>query len=235
MIVSNRKRSIKSFVLRSGRMTKAQSQAYRNLWDDYGLVIGNQPIDIERAFGRKASLVFEIGFGMGDSLLQQAINESERNFIGVEVYKPGVGRLMNETKKAGISNLRVVCQDAIDFLLQGLDSESIHGVQIYFPDPWHKLRHHKRRLIQPQFLDLLANRVEVGGFCHCVTDWAPYAEWMLEAFSQCAKWQNTSNYGDYIPRPDRRPTTKFEIRGKKIGYEVFDLIFRRCLSDQHFQ
>ena len=233
MISVNHQRRIKSFVIRSGRMTNSQKRAYVDLWDEYGLVCDHQCIDVESAFGRKASLVLEIGFGMGDSLVEQAINESERDFLGIEVHKAGVGRLMNEAKKAGISNLRVICEDAVQVLTEGIKPQSLHGVQIYFPDPWQKIRHFKRRLIQPYFLDLLAHRVELNGYCHCATDWAPYAEWMLTAFAKVGTWNNTSDNGGFVPRPDRRPVTKFESRGEKLGHQVFDLVFKRCLSDQH--
>ena len=170
---------------------------------------------------------------MGDSLLNQAINEPHRDFLGVEVHKPGVGRLMNEAKKAGVTNLRVICEDAVEVLADGLSPQSLEGVQIYFPDPWHKKRHHKRRIIQPNFINLLAHRVRLGGFCHLATDWAPYAEWMVQFFSQSAAWHNTSEDGSFVPRPDRRPITKFETRGERLGHAVFDLVYERKASDQH--
>ena len=227
------RRTVRSFVLRAGRMTDAQDKAYQTLWDAYGLVCQHHRLDLKSAFGRTAPVVLEIGFGMGDSLLEQAIAEPERDFIGVEVHKPGVGRLMNEAKKAGVTNLRVICEDAVEVLADGLGPQSLAGVQIYFPDPWHKKRHHKRRLIQSAFIDLLAHRVELGGFCHLATDWAPYAHWMVEVFSQSAAWENTSPEADFVPRPDRRPLTKFERRGERLGHDVFDLVYVRKASDQH--
>jgi len=230
---AEKRRTVRSFVLRAGRMTTAQDKAYLTLWEEYGLQCQHNRLDLNAAFGRTAPLVLEIGFGMGDSLLEQAINEPERNFLGVEVHKPGVGRLMNEAKKAGVQNLRVLCEDAVEVLSDGLAPQSLAGVQIYFPDPWHKKRHHKRRLIQTPFIDLLANRVELGGFCHLATDWAPYAHWMLELFSQRAAWENTSPDATFVPRPDRRPLTKFELRGERLGHEVFDLVYLRKASDQH--
>jgi tRNA (guanine-N7-)-methyltransferase len=178
-------------------------------------------------------LVLEIGFGMGDSLLNQAINEPHRDFLGVEVHKPGVGRLMNEAKKAGVTNLRVICEDAVAILSDGLGPQSLEGVQIYFPDPWHKKRHHKRRIIQPSFINLLAHRVRLGGFCHLATDWLPYAEWMVQTFSQSTSWHNTSEDGSFVPRPDRRPITKFQKRGERLGHAVFDLVYELKASDQH--
>ena len=228
-----KQRTIRSFVLRAGRMTDAQEKAYQTLWDEYGLLFHHHRLNLQEAFGREASLVLEIGFGMGDSLLNQAINEPHRDFLGVEVHKPGVGRLMNEAKKAGVTNLRVICEDAVEVLADGLGPQSLEGVQIYFPDPWHKKRHHKRRIIQPSFINLLAHRVRLGGFCHLATDWAPYAEWMVQIFSQSAAWHNTSEDGGFVPRPDRRPITKFETRGERLGHAVFDLVYERKASDQH--
>ena len=219
--------------MRAGRMTEAQDKAYQTLWDEYGLVCQHQRLDFRETFGREAPVVFEIGFGMGDSLLSQALNEPGRDFVGAEVHKPGVGRLMNEAKKAGVTNLRVICEDAVEVLSDGLGPQSLEGVQIYFPDPWHKKRHYKRRLVQRKFINLLAHRVRVGGFCHLATDWAPYAEWMVEMFSQTATWHNTSENGDFVPRPARRPITKFEARGERLGHEVFDLVYERKASDQH--
>lgn len=232
-IEAEKRRTVRSFVLRAGRMTDAQDKAYQTLWDEYGLVCQHHRLDLQAAFGRQAPVVLEIGFGMGDSLLQQAMAEPERDFLGVEVHKPGVGRLMNEAKKAGVRNLRVLCEDAVEVLSDGLGPQSLAGVQIYFPDPWHKKRHTKRRLVQPAFINLLAHRVTLGGFCHLATDWAPYAHWMLEVFSQSAAWENTSPDADFVPRPLRRPITKFETRGERLGHEVFDLVYLRKASDQH--
>ena len=231
MIEEAQKRTIRSFVLRAGRMTDAQDKAYQTLWDEYGLVCNHHRLDLQKTFGRAAPVVFEIGFGMGDSLLRQAINEPDRNFVGVEVHRPGVGRLMNEAKKAGVTNLRVICEDAVTVLSVGLVPQSLDGVQIYFPDPWHKKRHHKRRIVQPNFISLLADRVRVGGFCHLATDWSPYAEWMVEVFRNSAVWHNTSEKGDFVTRPARRPITKFEARGERLGHDVFDLVYERKISD----
>ena len=213
-----------NYIRRRGRFTKAQANALQALSDQYRW----QVADLQHR-----PLGMEIGFGMGDSLLNQAINEPHRDFLGVEVHKPGVGRLMNEAKKAGVTNLRVICEDAVEVLADGLGPQSLEGVQIYFPDPWHKKRHHKRRIIQPSFINLLAHRVRLGGFCHLATDWAPYAEWMVQIFSQSAAWHNTSEDGGFVPRPDRRPITKFETRGERLGHAVFDLVYERKASDQH--
>ena len=233
MIEDMKKRTIRSFVLRPGRMTDAQKRSYQTLWDEYGLVCNHRLLNVRKIFGRKAPVVLEIGFGMGDSLLRQTLNEPDRDFIGVEVHKPGVGRLMNQAKKAGATNLRVICEDAVDVLSGGFGPQSLEGVQIYFPDPWYKKRHHKRRIVQPDFTSLLAHRVRLGGFCHLATDWAPYAKWIVEIFSQSAAWHNTSEAGDFVPRPERRPITKFETRGERLGHNVFDLLYQRKASDQH--
>ena len=231
MIEDTRKRTIRSYVLRPGRMTAAQNRGYQILWEEYGLIFDHRLLDLQKVFGRKAPVVFEIGFGMGDSLLQQTVNEPNFDFVGVEVHKPGVGRLMNEAKKAGVTNLRVICEDAVEVLSGGLGPQSLEGVQIYFPDPWHKQRHHKRRIIQPEFVSLLAHCVRLGGFCHLATDWAPYAEWMVDIFSQSAAWHNTSDAGKFVMRPERRPVTKFETRGECLGHDVFDLLYQRKASD----
>lgn len=235
MTTTEKPRTIRSFVLRAGRMTDAQEKAFGELWETYGLVCQHKRLDLESAFGRVAPVVLEIGFGMGDSLLAQAINEPERDFLGVEVHKPGVGRLMNEAKKAGVTNLRVLSEDAVEVLADGFGPQSLAGIQIYFPDPWHKKRHHKRRLIQSDFVDLLAHRVALGGFCHIATDWAAYAEWILEVFSQKAAWENTADDGGFVERPARRPVTKFETRGTRLGHDVFDVVYLRKASDQHLQ
>ncbi|HAN81113.1 MAG: tRNA (guanosine(46)-N7)-methyltransferase TrmB [Gammaproteobacteria bacterium] len=233
MIEDMKKRTIRSFVLRPGRMTDAQNRSYLTLWGEYGVVYNHGLLDLRKIFGRKAPIVLEIGFGMGDSLLRQTLNEPDRDFIGVEVHKPGVGRLMNEAKKAGVTNLRVICEDAVEVLSGGVGPQSLEGVQIYFPDPWHKKRHHKRRIVQPDFINLLAHRVRLGGFCHLATDWVSYAEWMVEMFNQSATWHNTSETEDFVPRPERRPITKFETRGERLGHDVFDLLYQRKRSDQH--
>lgn len=227
------RRTVRSFVLRQGRMTSAQQSAYGRLWDTYGLVCQHQRLDLEAAFGRTAPKVVEIGFGMGDSLIAQALAEPMTDFIGIEVHKPGVGRLMNEAHKAGLKNVRVLCEDAVEVLSDGMAPQALDGVQIYFPDPWHKSRHHKRRLIQPALVDLLAHRVRIGGFCHLATDWAPYADWMLEIFAGSSAWENRSADGGFVPRPARRPITKFEQRGERLGHAVFDLMYTRRASDQH--
>ena len=178
MIEDTKKRTIRSFVLRPGRMTDAQNRAYQILWNEYGLVCNHRPLDLQKVFGREAPVVFEIGFGMGDSLLRQTINEPDFDFIGVEVHKPGVGRLMNEAKKVGVTNLRVICEDAVEVLLGGFGPQSLYGVQIYFPDPWHKKRHHKRRIVQPD--------LSVSSHVACV--WEAFVIWRLTGRLMLNRW-----------------------------------------------
>lgn len=226
-------RTIRSFVVRAGRMTEAQERAFDAQWATYGVTCEGRRLDLQTLFPVQQPTILEIGFGMGDSLLTQAIQEPDHNFIGIEVHKPGIGRLMNEAAKAGVQNLRILCEDAVDVLSDGFGPATLAGVQIYFPDPWHKKRHHKRRLIQSPLIDVLAHRVRLGGFCHIATDWAPYAEWILDVFARSAAWHNESPEADYVARPARRPITKFERRGQGLGHSVFDLLYTRKASDQH--
>jgi tRNA (guanine-N7-)-methyltransferase len=181
--------------------------------------------DFSLAFGRQAPLVLEIGFGMGDATAQIAAALPGSNFIGVEVHEPGVGALLRRIGELGLNNLRIVQHDAVQVLEQMIAPASLAGVHIYFPDPWHKKRHHKRRLLQPGFVTRLATRLAPGGYLHCATDWQPYAEQMLQVLSSEAALRNTAD--GYAPRPDWRPLTKFEARGLKLGHGVWDLLFGR--------
>ena len=228
MIENTKRRTIRSFVLRPGRMTDAQNRSYHTLWGEYGLVCNHGLLDVRKIFGRTAPIVLEIGFGMGDSLLRQTLNEPDRDFIGVEVHKPGVGRLMNEAKRAGVTNLRVICEDAVEVLSGGLCPQSLDGVQIYFPDPWHKKRHHKRRLIQPKLVHDLATLLRKDSYLHLATDWVPYAEHMFEVLDAEPLLMNaTGEPATVVPRPDHRPPTKFEVRGNRLGHIVHDLVYRK--------
>lgn len=219
-------RKIRSFVMRPGRMTESQQRALEKLWPVYGLQPG-QPIEPEALFGRGGPLVFEIGFGMGDSLIDMAKADPESNFIGVEVHLPGVGRLLNNIDKDGLTNIRVYQHDAVEVLEQCLPDQSIDRLQLYFPDPWHKKRHHKRRIVQPEFAQLVRRKLKVGGVWHMATDWENYAEHMLEVMSAAEGYQNLSETNDYVPRPKFRPETKFERRGERLGHGVWDLMFKR--------
>lgn len=219
-------RAIRSFVLRTGRMTAAQSEALEANWAQFGLDIEQGLIAPEEVFARHAELVVEIGFGMGDSLLEMAMADPARNFIGIEVHTPGVGRLLAGAQEHGLTNLRVYRADAIAVLNQCLPNQSIDRLQLYFPDPWPKKRHHKRRIVQQSFLDLLSVKLKTGANLHIATDWEPYAEYCLELLEQQPRWQNNAGQGQFTDRPEFRPETKFERRGTQLGHGVWDLIFR---------
>lgn len=220
-------RTIKSFVLRGGRVSNRQQQALDSWLKEYELPLNTIPWDLEQIFGRKADTVVEIGFGMGASLLIMAEQHPELNFIGIEVHRAGIGSLAADLHEKGINNVRIVAHDAVEVFKHHLDENSLAGVQIFFPDPWPKKRHHKRRLIQPEFVKLLLQRVKIGGFIHCATDWQDYAEHMLSVLSAEALLSNTQPEGEYAARPDSRPLTKFEQRGNKLGHGVWDLIYKK--------
>lgn len=217
-------RRIRSFVRRQGRLTEGQSRALDEFWQDYGLELAQGPLNIAGSFGREAPTILEIGFGNGDSLLAMAESQPEKNFIGIEVHRPGVGGLINNAQRSGTHNIRVYCDDAIEVLKQIPDG-SLAGVQLFFPDPWHKKRHHKRRIVQQQFAENIASKLQSGGYFHMATDWENYAEHMMEVMSACDLYENKMGQGNYSPRPDYRPETKFERRGIRLGHGVWDLIF----------
>lgn len=220
-------RQVKSYVLRTGRMTAGQHRGWDEVWPAMGITIDNGMQDIQALFTREAPLVLEIGFGMGLSLLQMAQQEPDKNFIGIEVHRPGVGSLLNEAQKAELNNIRVYCDDAVEVLKHCIPDESIDRLQLYFPDPWHKKRHHKRRIVQPAFVQALRAKIKVEGLFHMATDWENYAEHMLKVMQQAEGFENTSEINNYVPRPDYRPTTKFEKRGERLGHGVWDLVFKR--------
>lgn len=218
-------RKIKSYVLRAGRVSNRQQQGL-DLWlKDYELVLGDTPWDFSQEFGRTADTLVEIGFGMGASLLTMAVNNPELNYIGIEVHRAGVGSLVADLHDEQVTNVRVAAHDAVEVFQNQLKDNSIAGVQIFFPDPWHKKRHNKRRLIQPEFIQLLTQKIKPGGFIHCATDWQEYAEHMLEVLNNEPALRNQLNEGGYSPRPESRPLTKFEQRGERLGHGVWDLIF----------
>jgi tRNA (guanine-N7-)-methyltransferase len=221
------RREVRSFVRREGRLTVAQSRALEVLWPRYGIEAPAAPLDLVQLFGRAAPVVFEIGFGMGDYLLSRIAAEPERDFIGVEVHRPGVGRLLHLAEAAGCSNLRVASFDAVEVLRDWLVPASLDEIVIQFPDPWHKTRHHKRRLIQPAFAALAASRLKPGGLLSLATDWAPYAEHMLTVLNAEPLLRNETAEGGFVPRPPARLRTKFEQRGERLGHAVFDLAYRR--------
>ena len=220
-------RRIRSFVLRAGRITAAQQRALDELWPRYGLDLPGRPFALDAVFGRHAPRSLEIGFGNGDNLLGLAKAHPERDFIGVEVHRAGVGHLLLEAAAAGLSNLRVICHDAVEVLEQGIAPAALDEVLILFPDPWHKKRHHKRRLVQPGFIDLLASRLAPGGRLQLATDWEPYAQQMLEVVGASADFVNLAGAAGYVPRPDWRALTRFERRGQRLGHGVWDLSFER--------
>lgn len=219
------RRPIRSYVLRAGRMGSGQQRALERLAPRFVLPFATAPVDFAAVFGRRAPLVLEIGFGMGDATAAIAQALPATDFIGVEVHPPGVGALLQRIEERGLTNLRLVRHDAVEVLGQMVAPASLAGVHVFFPDPWHKKRHHKRRLIQPGFVALLASRLAPGGYLHCATDWQPYAEQMLEVLSAEPLLRNTADA--YAPRPAYRPLTKFEQRGLKLGHGVWDLVFAR--------
>jgi tRNA (guanine-N7-)-methyltransferase len=219
------RRSIRSFVVRAGRMGTGQTRALAELGPRFVLPYTPAALDARAAFGRDAPLVLEIGFGMGDATAAIAAAAPEKDFLGIEVHPPGVGALLKRIGDVGLTNIRIVQHDAVEVLQHMIAPGSLAGIHVFFPDPWHKKRHHKRRLIQPAFVHELALRLAPRGILHCATDWEPYAEQMLEVLSGEPLLANTA--ADYAPRPAYRPLTKFEQRGVKLGHGVWDLVFRR--------
>lgn len=221
-------RNIRSFVLRKGRLTIAQQHALDELWPHYGIEHRETVLDFDDHFERSAEVIVEIGFGNGESTWQMAQQEPEKNFIGIEVHEPGVGQLLMALEEHAIDNVRIACEDAVPFLQQRIATGSLAGVRIYFADPWPKKRHHKRRIIQPEFVSLLARCIRKGGILHLATDWQPYAGHVLEVMQTSPDFVNLSATGDYCERPDWRPYTKYEKRGERLGHEVRDLLYQRA-------
>ncbi len=219
------RRSIRSFVVRAGRMGPGQVRALADLGPRFLLPYAGAPADFDAIFGRSAPRVLEIGFGMGDATASIAQALPGTDFIGVEVHTPGVGALLKRIGELDLSNLRLIQHDAVDVLERMVAADSLAGVHVFFPDPWHKLKHNKRRLIQPEFVRLLVSRLAPGGYLHCATDWEPYAQQMLEVLSAEPGLRNTAE--GYAPKPDYRPLTKFENRGLKLGHGVWDLVFTK--------
>ena len=225
---SDHSRAIRSFVTRSGRITPAQERALQELWPKYGVEPGAVPLDLDALFGRRARRVAEIGFGNGDNLLALAAARPAEDFLGIEVHRPGVGRLMLQLQERTLGNVRVVCRDAVEVLERHLDGPCLDEILILFPDPWPKKRHHKRRLIQPPFVTLLAERLRGGGALRLATDWEPYAAEMLATLAAEPRLRNLDPEGGFIPRPAERSPTRFERRGERLGHQVWDLEFRRA-------
>lgn len=224
-------RPIRSFVLRGGRLTPAQERAFRELWSRLGVDwCPGEFLDLPALFGNPNPVYLEIGFGNGENLVELACRHPERSYLGIEVHRPGVGHLLLEIEKRRLSNLRVCRRDAVEVLGQGLLPGSLEGVYLLFPDPWPKKRHHKRRILTPEFVRLLARVIQPGGYFHAATDWEQYAEQMMAVLSDADDlFENAAGRGRFAPRPSNRPPTKFERRGTRLGHRVRDLIFHRRL------
>ena len=218
-------RGIRSFVLRQGRMTEGQKRAQADLLPRFGIEYSASQLDLDAAFGRKAPKILEIGFGMGETTAAIALAHPENDYLGVEVHAPGVGALLKRIDAGGITNIRIIRHDAVAVLQAMIPPDSLAGAHVFFPDPWPKKKHHKRRLVQPPFIALLASRIAPGGYLHLATDWEQYAEQMLEVLGAEPLLENTAP--GYAERPSSRPLTKFENRGLKLGHGVWDLVFRR--------
>jgi tRNA (guanine-N7-)-methyltransferase len=220
-------RKIQSFVKREGRLTSGQAKAIEQYWPTMGLLHSNGKLNAEQSFARTAPLVLEIGFGMGKSLVEMAKNEADKDFIGIEVHRPGVGACLAEAAEREVTNLRIYEHDAVAVLADCIEDGSLARVQLFFPDPWHKKKHHKRRIIQPDFVQNLRTKLAVGGIFHMATDWENYAQHMLAVMSAAPGFANLSALGDFVPRPEQRPLTKFEQRGHRLGHGVWDLMFEK--------
>ncbi|MFI4869349.1 MAG: tRNA (guanosine(46)-N7)-methyltransferase TrmB [Steroidobacterales bacterium] len=222
-------RAIRSYVIRAGRITSAQQRALGELWSRFGVDYQPRELDLALLFGRVAPCTLEIGFGNGEHLLERALAQPAQDFLGVEVHRPGIGHLLLAAAKAGVTNLRVIEHDAVEVLQQQLAGGSLDEVQLLFPDPWPKKRHHKRRIVQPEFLALLASRLRPGGRVHFATDWEPYAEDMLLVLNGCSLLANCADGGSFlgIDAVEARSATRFQRRGERLGHRVRELLFRR--------
>jgi tRNA (guanine-N7-)-methyltransferase len=221
-------RAIRSFVRRAGRTTTGQARAFEQLAPRFVLPYGAKPLDFTEVFGRAAPTVLEIGFGMGEATAHIAGLMPETNFLCCEVHEPGVGALLKRIGEQGLENIRIVQHDAVEVLATMVPAQSLAGAHVFFPDPWHKLRHNKRRLVQPPLVAQLASRLSPGGYLHCATDWEPYAQQILEVLSAEPQLENTAS--GFAPKPHYRPLTKFENRGLKLGHGVWDVVFKKLSS-----
>ncbi len=223
-----RHRRIRSFVLREGRLTPGQQRAFDTLWPRWGIDYAAAPLDLGAVFGNAHPVYVEIGFGNGESLAEMARRHPERNYLGIEVHRPGVGHLLLRLDELGCNNVRVIRHDAVEVLANMLPAGSLAGVYLFFPDPWHKKRHHKRRILQPAFVAELARVIRPGGLLHAATDWEDYAQQMMDVLGDAAAlFANSAGGHRFAPRPDDRPLTKFEQRGQRLGHGVRDLLFTR--------
>ncbi|MDR2239083.1 MAG: tRNA (guanosine(46)-N7)-methyltransferase TrmB [Zoogloeaceae bacterium] len=219
------RRPIRSYVLRQGRVSDAQARAHREELPRYGIAFADRALDLDAVFGRAAPKILEIGFGMGETTAAIAAARPETDFLGIEVHTPGVGSLLKQIAARGLSNLRLIQHDAVEVLRVMIAPASLDGAYIFFPDPWPKKRHHKRRLVQPDFVALLTDRLKPGGYLHLATDWQEYAEQMITVLRAESRLDGAA--GGCVPRPDYRPQTKFETRGLKLGHGVWDIVFRK--------
>lgn len=220
------KRPVRSYVIRSGRLTDSQRKAIEKHWQEHVLDYEGTPLPLEDLFPESGQLTVEIGFGMGDSLLAMAEAQPDMNFIGIEVHKPGVGKLLHGIQKLGLQNLKIVCHDAVEVLEHSFAPESIDRILLFFPDPWPKKKHHKRRIVQPRFVGLLLSRLKPGGRLHLATDWEAYAEHIVEVLEGEPGLKNANGKGQFWAEPER-PATKFEARGKRLGHGVWDLLYEK--------
>lgn len=220
-------RTVRSFVLRGGRLTEGQKRALEELWPRYGVDMHRGLLDFASLFGNVRPVVLEIGFGNGEATWRMAQSSPEQNFLAVDVHRPGIGRLLLNLEKHRVHNVRVACGDAVELLQKCIAERSLDAVRIFFPDPWPKKRHHKRRMIQPPFVKTIATRLKPGAILHLATDWQPYAEHMLAVMRARPEFTNLSPGGDYCERPEWRAATKYENRGTRLGHQVRDLLFER--------
>ena len=219
------KRKVRSFVLRTGRLSEFQRNMMNDNWAELGLEHQTTAFDFAQIYGNTNPVILEIGFGMGKSLVEMAMQNPDKNYLGIEVHTPGVGACIAYAVEKQVKNLRAICHDATEILRDCIADGSLGGLQLFFPDPWHKAKHHKRRIVQPHFVAQVQQKLMPNGFIHMATDWENYAEHMLEVLTSAVGLRNTSTTNDYIPRPDFRPLTKFEQRGHKLGHGVWDLFF----------
>lgn len=222
-------RKIRSFVLRQGRITKAQKHALEKLWPRFGIERANTVLDLQQLFSNDAPTTLEIGFGNGASLAEMAINAPERNFVGIEVHPPGIGNLLRLIGEQQLKNIRILDDDAVEILQQRITAEALDRVQLYFPDPWHKKKHHKRRIVNAEFVSLVASRLQANGVFHMATDWEHYALHMEQIMLASTEFKSCFDT-TFAPRPSDRPLTKFEQRGLKLGHGVWDLIFQKIAN-----
>ncbi|MDH5436646.1 MAG: tRNA (guanosine(46)-N7)-methyltransferase TrmB [Gammaproteobacteria bacterium] len=221
------KRTIRSFVRREGRITPSQKNALDTLLPLFGIDLDHDVIDFEKAFGRQAPCIFEIGFGMGDSLVSMALAHPENNYLGIDVHRPGLGNLLKKIEANEITNVRVMSGDAVEVLKKHIANDTLDAIYLFFPDPWPKKKHHKRRIVKPEFVQLIRSKLKTGGLFHMATDWENYAEHMVEVMLPAEGFVNKGNQAGFVERPDYRPLTKFENRGIKLGHGVWDIMFEK--------